>query len=1051
MRDGDALQLSPAQSCLLALAYGSGAKGVTRQEAAWLLWEEDDSPAARHRLSQLLYGMRKRVGVECVDEAASGCIRGVLVSDFGDLDRVLQARDFTALRGMLERGLLSELPAPTASFAHWLDGKRASVRRSCRDVAAAELASAEAAGDWRKVAGAAEVLLDLDPLDEAMLRRLLHARALSGSRVELDAALRSYGERFQVISGERWTPERATIHLVERIERTERATERDDTPQPALIGRAEPLRRLYRALSARSQTVHFTVVAGEAGIGKTRLIREALARLRLEGFTVLESGSSQLQRDLPLNALLGALTDKRVVDSVARLEEPWRSSLTMLLPHLAGEAAVAPPALDPQATSRRLMEAMYQLMGRVAVGGPTVLFLDDLQWIDKTTLCTIEFLGERRPPLSLSVVFGLRDDAESDQSLRSFLDGVRARGTWIELEELDQASADELLAAASPRRLTQTELTSLGRVAGRSPFFLIELVNDYCAQPHGPHPYDPQQHIPSSIRQLVSNRLDALSRDARTLLQLLSVAGRMNVDAPIPLKDLPASRVPDIADDLLRARLIHHEAGVVDIRHDLIRQTTYDLMGPIKKAALHRRAAQAILDRAGDSAHGEAALHFDRAGDKGKAYKYAVSAAGAAQSSGAVHEAIRFWETARRNAGGDEELRVVLGNLAELLYDARRLEDVVQVISAALTHCPEDARRYALMRLDAMSELPGAAQEVCLGEAERIVAQALDARDWTQYVEAVEVRLRILYRLHRENDMRAQLHEVRKIRDQDVVRSPYALCLLHSILSLLLGYDDDDEGMSSAHKAVEIARQHGIDRLHLRALHRALLCHLLRGDLSSPEATRLTEEALQQAAHSGDQKYKAGIYNALGCHYLDTADYRRAEQYLSESEACAAGPSERALIYLNLGELSYCKREYERAETFYRLALDASERQPVHGFLRVAVDTGIGLCALAKGQLSVAQSYEAAVRNALQTWVHDPHMLVRFLAELERRRGRPEEAVRIIRERAVKDERRPTYWIRSKILEAQYLRLVDPKAADALWQHMRDETQKRGLARMLTA
>src|SRR5690606_22833641 len=129
-------------------------------------------------------------------------------------------------------------------------------------------------------------------------------------------------------------------------------------------------------------------------------------------------------------------------------------------------------------------------------------------------------------------------------------------------------------------------------------------------------------------------------REGRTLLQFLSVVGSFRLDARLPLEDLLPADLPDVADDLLRARLVDYEEGVLRVRHDLIRQTAYDLMGPIKRAVLHRRAAEAVLERAPESGHGEAAVHFDRAGERAAAYQHAARAAANAQDTGAVPEAV---------------------------------------------------------------------------------------------------------------------------------------------------------------------------------------------------------------------------------------------------------------------------------------------------------------------------------------------------------------------------------------------------------------------------
>jgi tetratricopeptide (TPR) repeat protein len=273
---------------------------------------------------------------------------------------------------------------------------------------------------------------------------------------------------------------------------------------------------------------------------------------------------------------------------------------------------------------------------------------------------------------------------------------------------------------------------------------------------------------------------------------------------------------------------------------------------------------------------------------------------------------------------------------------------------------------------------------------------------------------------------------------------------MHSILALSSFYHDDDEGLHDATRALDLAREHNIPRLLLRAYHRRVFCYALRGRLHTEEASRVTEAALAWAAQSGDLRSKAIIYNTVGCYHLDTGDLDKAERFFREAETIVCGPSERALVFGNLGELSYCKGAIQTAEVYYRKAAAEAESQPVMGFISIGVLAGLGLCALESGKLAAAQAAESRVRQALSgTWVHDPYLIVRFLAELDRRRGHIREAVQLLHDRAKLEERRPIYWIRTKALEARYLRLIDPDAAEELWVVLRERTQDLGLPQML--
>jgi len=1049
LRGGVPVPLSPHQAALLALVYGSGDQGVSRAEVAWQLWECADSPSTRHRISQLLYGLRKRLGAPSVDESGGTVMRGTLFSDLAELWRLLEREDLEGIRTNLRAEFLAGLTVPTPSYSHWMEGRITTIRRAVRDAVTAAMTSAEAASDWRRVSAAADVLLELDPENEKLLRKLLESCAMSGLPLALDAALQTFGEGYRIHTGERWTPGQETLELLRRIEMAERRSP-SQASQPPMVGRAGALHRLHEALRPSSASLRLTVVTGESGIGKTRLVSEALSRLRLSGCTVLESGSSPLRSELPLDSLLGALSTRELIETIREMEEPWRSSLTVLLPALPLPTN-PPPVLDAEATSRRLMEALYQLLKTVSAGGPTILFLDDLQWLDKTTLCALEFLQERTPSIPLSIVFALRDDHPLEPHVRSYLDRVRADTTWIQVEELDPGAADLLLTQSAPRPLETKERERLRAVAGRNPFFLIELANDYCARGvplDGALLVGP---VPSSVRQLIENRLRGLSNEGRTLLQLLSVVGELRVDDAPLIPDLSQGDLPDVGDELLRARLIHHEAGTIGIPHDLIRVAAYELMGPIKRAVLHRRVAAAVLARSPETAHGEAAIHYDRAGDRGLAYLHSSRAAITAQESGAVPEAIRFHEIAGRNASTSQERDRATCSLAELLYRARRIKEAVPLLEAAASVSDKsEASHFELMRVDLLSELPGASLETYLGAAERIAGQAQTSKQWALYAEATEIRLRILERLHREDDIRSQLLEVGRIVEAHPEESPDVLCVLNAISALSILYQDDNRGLEAAVHAVELAERVGLTKLLLRVYNRQILCFMLRAELGSKDGRDLIHKALAFAEKSGDVKAKTTAFLNLSSYFLDSCDYKQATLFLEQAEAMPLGSNERAIWYYNMGELHYWQGRVDSAEEYYGQALREAGMRPVSDSLLLAIRVGMALCALSIGRLGPAHAIESDVGAALTSWTNDPYPLVRLLAELERRRGNLSAALDILQRRALVERQRPLYWIRLKLLEARYLKRVDPEASERLSVAVQDAATRWNLHHVLS-
>jgi hypothetical protein len=121
----------------------------------------------------------------------------------------------------------------------------------------------------------------------------------------------------------------------------------------------------------------------------------------------------------------------------------------------------------------------------------------------------------------------------------------------------------------------------------------------------------------------------------------------------------------------------------------------------------------------------------------------------------------------------------------------------------------------------------------------------------------------------------------------------------------------------------------------------------------------------------------------------------------------------------------------------------------VFGSIIYFILAGLGLCALATGRLAAAQEFEEPVRRALETWTRDPRQLVWFLAELERRRGHVGNALKLIREHIRAEESLPLDWIKKKMLEVRYLRLVDREAANELMAEVKETASRVGLTHLV--
>ena len=146
------------------------------------------------------------------------------------------------------------------------------------------------------------------------------------------------------------------------------------------------------------------------GIGKTRLVREALARAPFDGLRVLQRTCSDFEQTIPLSPILRSLTPDWVGHAIHEVGHPWDSILLPLLPELWQAGRPESPAFRGQAEEvpSATREAFLRLFTQLADTDPLVVFLDDFHWVDRTSLSVLEHLRGRWTGRGLVLVLALR-------------------------------------------------------------------------------------------------------------------------------------------------------------------------------------------------------------------------------------------------------------------------------------------------------------------------------------------------------------------------------------------------------------------------------------------------------------------------------------------------------------------------------------------------------------------------------------------------------------------------------------------------------------------
>ena len=459
-------------------------------------------------------------------------------------------------------------PQPLAG--EWAQLRQAELERligRARLVAATALLEA---GDWMAAADAASAAAERDPYDEAALRVLLRAYVMGG---RVAGALAAYaGTRARLADELGTDPSPETTALYTAILRGELTVPARAAPaRPGPVGRDDELACLEAvAARARGGSAEVVMVDGEAGIGKTTLLRAWAGQRAAAGDTVLTASCGPLDRSLPLDALLTALA------ALLRELEPGVSAdilggdVTLLAPLLnltpGPRLKGTPPMLaDGMLGPAVLYLALVRLLGRLAERAPLVVVVDDAHLAGPPLPDWLRFV--RRENVAVAVVAAVRTG--EGEALPAT--------TFIHLDALGREAAAELV---GPGRVDELYARSKGH-----PLFLTELAQQAAGA-----------ELPASLVDSVSARCDELGT-AGLLLRTAAVIGpEVDADLLAAVLGRPVIALLDDAEQAVAKQFLVERDGIFRFRHELVREALAASATAGRAALLHRQAGR-VLDR----------------------------------------------------------------------------------------------------------------------------------------------------------------------------------------------------------------------------------------------------------------------------------------------------------------------------------------------------------------------------------------------------------------------------------------------------------------------
>ena len=334
------------------------------------------------------------------------------------------------------------------------------------------------------------------------------------------------------------------------------------------------------------------LIEGEAGIGKTRLLAGVLEDARGRGMQVAAGRAEELERTRPFGLVAAAF------GCVRSSPDPRRAAIAALLAtHGGGEGGPITVTSDP-GLRFRAVDAFADLAEELALAGPLVIGVDDLQWADPSSLLTLAAVSRRLAYLPVALIGCLRPSPripELDRLAGLLLD---AGGRILAVRGLTERAVAELVAEAVAAVPGPGLLAGISGAAG-NPLFVTELLGalaqEGAIETAGGRAEVAEVTLPPTLRLTILRRLSFLPGDTLQALRAASILGSSFTVTELSVTMArPALELSVVLAEGIAGRVLEEYGAVIRFRHDLIRDAIYEDLPLSVRRGLHREAGQRL-------------------------------------------------------------------------------------------------------------------------------------------------------------------------------------------------------------------------------------------------------------------------------------------------------------------------------------------------------------------------------------------------------------------------------------------------------------------------
>jgi len=483
--------------------------------------------------------------------------------------------------------------------------------------------------------------------------------------------------------------------------------ERVPSPRPIaareipLIDRVEEMNVLkeavYRAVHGEGGLVF---IHGEAGIGKTRLVRELGAYARSHGVQVLYGRCPALFK---MDGVPPYIIWKEVIkdyletctlDQLDKVIGFYPAEVAKLVPEISQKLRTIPQSfqISPEQEQNRLFEAVSQFVTNISKETPLLVVLDDLQWTDPSSLLLLHYLARGVQKTSLLLLGAYRStDIDDKHPLTPVLAELKREHLQqsVSLKRMSEEDTSEMVKQILEQDDIPPEFCKMVYEKTRgNPFFTEEVIEslkeeEVICREEGRWKFKEVSTIefPKSVRNIIKARLGRLDEDCQNVLTMASFIGNdFTLEAICAVTGMDKNTLLRLMDKLFKTGLIKERVvrgeGICSFADMLVRDVVYEEVSPLTRKELHSAvgcALEKVYTKTIDEHSGELASHYLESGEKDKALNYFLKAAQKAatiyanvETASYLHSALRLLE----EKDGDLQKR---GCVLEQLGDIKKL------------------------------------------------------------------------------------------------------------------------------------------------------------------------------------------------------------------------------------------------------------------------------------------------------------------------------------------------------------------------------------------